>query len=98
MVGTEPQPAPSMLASDLPRLAAGVFSELVNDRYARPLYPPGAISNLMRDTVLVQKWSAAQRVRYNAALSRIPICSSSSSCNGCTSTSTSIIKIEIDLF
>ncbi len=86
-------PLPSMMQSDLPRLAAGVFSELINDSYARPLYPPGAISNLLRDTVLVQKWSETQRLRYSAALRSFPICSSSSSTNACTSTSTSIINL-----
>lgn len=92
-VGSDAVPAPSMLQSDLPRLAAGVYSELINDGYARPLYPPGAITRLLGDTRLVQKWSETQRLRYNAALGRIPVCSSSSSCNGCTSTSTSIINL-----
>lgn len=76
-------------------LASLVFSTLINDRHAAPLYPPGGIQSLLADTALVQKWGQAMSIRYQAALSGPKWCTSSStSSNACTSTSTSTITLK----
>lgn len=90
--------APEMSQGDMLQLAAVAFNTILNDSYARPLYPPEGIESLLADTPLIQKWAMVQSSRFAAAaLPRIiPICSSSStSCNSCTSTSTSVIPIPI---
>jgi hypothetical protein len=78
-------------------VASLVFSTLINDRHAAPLYPPGGIRSLLADTALVQKWGQALSIRYQAALASGPkwCTSSSSSSNACTSTSTSTISIKL---
>ena len=77
---------------DRDEFSSYVFKTLIKDEYASPLYPPKGIKSLLRDTSLVQKWSAAQYLRYSDALFSISFCSSSStSCNACTSTSSSCV-------
>lgn len=73
-------------------VATTVFKELVTDRYAKHLYPPDGLSELLRDDNIVAKFASSGVM---LAKKRLPICSSSTSCNGCTSTSTSIIPISI---
>lgn len=83
------RPLPTLSPNDMMKLAVGAYSELLNDDYARPLYPPGGISSLMRDMPLVTRWSEAQRIRYGTVFAGIVVCTSTSS-NACTSCSSTI--------
>lgn len=67
------------------------------DRYSTPLYPPGAISRLLRDVSVVTTIHDALRLRVSVTLSNVSwCCSSSTSCNACTSTSSSSASITIE--
>ncbi|MEM2002600.1 MAG: hypothetical protein QXT77_08155 [Candidatus Methanomethylicaceae archaeon] len=81
--------------SQLPTLASYIYESLLRDRYASPLYPPGAISRLLRDTPLIQTYVQANVVRYGIALRNSTLCTSTStSCNACTSTSSSCFTLD----
>ncbi len=83
-------------AAEISLVAALAFETLINDNYAAPLYPPGAIQSLLADTALVQKWAQAMSIRYAVALSGPKwCCSTSTSCNACSSTSTSSISLTL---
>jgi hypothetical protein len=78
------------------QLSTALFMEWINDRYARPLYPPGAIQRLLGDVPLMEAVVQAQWVRYQVATRNITwCCSTSTSCNACTSCSTSTFTIRI---
>lgn len=83
---------PALGDRDAVNLTADVYRTILSDRYARPLYPVTGYRSLLNDTQLIQRWSLVQRERYNSLISELAAgsCSSSStSCNGCTCTSTS---------
>ncbi len=86
-------PAPVMSDKALSDFAASVYSDLLMDSFERTSYPSAGVRSLLDDTNLVQKWSLVQATRYAEATARLKggCCSSSTSCNACTSTSTSII-------
>jgi hypothetical protein len=80
------------------QLSTALFREWINDRYAQPLYPPGAIPRLLNDAPLMEAVVQAQWMRYQLATrSTTKCCSSSSSCNACTSCSTSTFTVEIEI-
>jgi len=80
------------------QLSTALFREWINDRYAGPLYPPGAIPSLLKDAPLMEAVVQAQWLRYQLATrSTTKCCSSSTSCNACTSCSTSTFTVVIDL-
>jgi hypothetical protein len=83
---------PSLSERDAINLTADVYRTILSDSYARPLYPFAGYRSLLNDTQLIQRWSLVQRERYSSLVSQLALgsCStSSSSCNGCTCTSTS---------
>jgi len=72
------------------QLSTALFREWINDRYARPLYPSGAIPHLLREAPLMEAVVQAHTLRYQeASRTRTACCSSSTSSNACTSCSTS---------
>jgi hypothetical protein len=78
------------------QLSTALFREWINDRYARPLYPPGAIPRLLSDAPLMEAVVLAQAERYRQATRRPNLCcSTSTSCNACSSCSTSTIRIDL---
>ena len=77
---------PSITTANMNVLAAGAFIELINDAWASPLYPAGAIAMLSKDKSLVMKWSEVQRLRYGGLFGAIIICTSTT-CNACCSSS-----------
>jgi hypothetical protein len=80
------------------QLSTALFREWINDRYAGPLYPPGAIPSLLKDAPLMEAVVKAQWLRYQIATrSTTKCCSSSTSTNACTSCSTSTFTIEIKI-
>ncbi len=80
------------------QLSTALFREWINDRYAGPLYPPGAIPSLLKDAPLMEAVVKAQWLRYQIATrSTTKCCSSSTSTNACTSSSTSTFTIEINI-
>lgn len=86
------QAFPALAEQDMVNLTADVYRTILSDRYARPLYPFTGYRSLLNDTQLIQRWSLVQRARYSNLVSQLAAgsCSSSStSCNGCTCTSTS---------
>ncbi len=90
---------PAFAAPDIEsavQLSTALFREWINDRYARPLYPPGAIPRLLNDAPLMEAVVRAQARRFQQAARRITICcSTSTSCNACTSCSTSTFSINL---
>ena len=46
-------------ADEAATIASTALRQLLEDEYARPLYPPGAILNLLADTPLIEKWTSA---------------------------------------
>jgi hypothetical protein len=86
--GEVPVPA----ENDALSLASLAYRNLLLDNFARPLYPPAGLQSLLADTSLVQKWALINRRRYQQGDSGLgfSLCtSSSSSCNGCSSSSSS---------
>jgi hypothetical protein len=78
------------------QLSTALFREWINDRYARPLYPPSAIPRLLHDAPLMEAVAQAHILRYQQALRSVVICcSTSTSSNACSSCSTSTIKIDL---
>lgn len=76
--------------ADEAAVVALTFGQLINDSYAQPLYPPGAITMLLSQTPSVQKFASVNYSRYKQALGQGSWCTSTStSCNACSSTSTS---------
>jgi hypothetical protein len=88
---------PAFAAPDIEsavQLSTALFREWINDRYARPLYPPGAIPRLLNDAPLMEAVAQAHTLRYKQATGSITWCTSTStSCNACTSCSTSTFTI-----
>jgi hypothetical protein len=73
---------------DRSALLAMTFQSIMNDAYARPLYPQSGFSALIAQTPLVQKFGDATFQRYANGLGQamgIPVCCC---CNGCTCTIT----------
>jgi hypothetical protein len=92
----EEAPVPS--ENDSVSLAALAYRNLILDNFARPLYPVAGLQSMLTDTSLVQKWTLINRKRYQESGSARGIslcCSSSSSCNGCSSSSTSTIDLRL---
>lgn len=58
---TEFRPAPSVVNSEMARFA---YDHMLNDRFARPLYPSGAIDTLLAETPLVQKLAQVGQAFY----------------------------------
>ena len=86
---------PGLDPDDIAELTALTYSNLLNDKYAKPLYPPSGLKSMMADAQLTQKLALVNRARFagSAALA-IKLCSSSStSSNACTSTSSSCIEL-----
>ena len=46
-------------AEEAGTIASTALRQLLEDEYARPLYPPGAINSLLADTPLIEKWTSA---------------------------------------
>ena len=46
-------------AEEAGTIASTALRQLLEDEYARPLYPPGAIHSLLADTPLIEKWTSA---------------------------------------
>jgi len=90
---------PAFAAPDIEsavQLSTALFREWINDRYARPLYPPGAIPRLLNDAPLMEAVVQAKWIRYQLSTrSTTMCCSSSTSCNACTSCSTSTFRINL---
>jgi len=90
---------PAFAAPDIEsavQLSTALFREWINDRYAQPLYPPGAIPRLLNDAPLMEAVVRAQARRYQRATRRITLCcSTSTSSNACTSCSTSTFSINL---
>jgi hypothetical protein len=87
------QAFPALAEQDMVNLTADVYRTILSDRYARPLYPFAGYRSLLNDTQLIQRWSLVQRARYSNLVSQLAAgscSSSSSSCNGCTCTSSSV--------
>jgi len=89
---------PAFAAPDIEsavQLSTALFREWINDPYARPLYPSGGIPRLLNDAPLMEAVVLAQAERYRQATRRSTwCCSTSTSCNGCSSSSTSSFKKE----
>ncbi|MBG0829785.1 hypothetical protein HS041_18635 [Planomonospora sp. ID67723] len=62
------------------------FDQIINDSYARPIYPSEGIASLMSQTPQMVKFSTIQRLRYSNS-PRWLVATSSTCCNGCTTTS-----------
>jgi hypothetical protein len=90
---------PAFAAPDIAsavQLSTALFREWINDRYARPLYPPGAIPRLLNDAPRMEAVVRAQSIRYQQATSSVTICcSTSTSCNACSSCSTSTFTVDL---
>jgi len=97
--------SPVLSNEDIESSISQIYRKLLTDSYTRQTYPPGAIESLLEDTPIVQKWALVQSARFSglsvslASLiegqnlliaSSTYCCSTSSSCQGCTSTSTSV--------
>jgi hypothetical protein len=79
---------------DTSALASMAFNNIINDNYASSLYPDGGVQRLLNDNTLADKFSLAVRQRYSNAIGSIMVCTSTStSCNGCTSSSSSSISL-----
>jgi len=76
---------------DTSALANIAFNNIISDQYASPLYPDGGVQRLLNDSTIADKFSLAVRQRYQVALlgGIKACCSTSTSCNGCTSSSCS---------
>jgi hypothetical protein len=81
---------PALSENDVRQLSTKIYREILTDSYERGMYPPEAIRSLLADTPLVRKWSLVESIRHSRVFAAKPGTSTSSSCNGCTSTSTSI--------
>lgn len=71
-------------APDRSAILAMTYQMIMNDSYARPLYPLDAFKSLLGQTPLVQKFGEATFQRYATGLGQnmgIPVCCC---CNGCT--------------
>jgi hypothetical protein len=80
--------------ADTSALASMAFNNIINDSYASGLYPIGGVQRLLNDNTLADKFSLAIRQRYSDAIDSIMVCTSTStSCNGCTSSSTSSVSL-----
>jgi hypothetical protein len=81
------------LGDDQDEIARAVYLSLLNDDYARPLYPPQGLETMARDADLVETFASAARSALQSAAGALELsgsCSSSStSSNACSSTSTS---------
>lgn len=87
--------AASVPADDQRSMTAYILDNLLNDKFASPLYPEGGVRTLLQETPLTQKFNRAVEVRaslFDLGL-EITVCTSTSS-NACTSTSSSF-TIEI---
>ncbi len=90
---------PNLDKANLLAIVSQVYRALITDRRVNPPYRPVAIQRLLRDTSLVEKWATMQSVRYGAVAfsgSRLARgvtagTSCSTSCQGCTSSSTSVL-------
>lgn len=78
---------------DTSALASIAFNNIITDQYSSPMYPTGGVQKLLNDSTIADKFSLAVRQRYQVALfgGFKACCSSSTSCNGCTSTSCSCL-------
>jgi hypothetical protein len=81
---------PALSEKDVQQLSAKVYHEILTDSYERGMYPPEAIRGLLADTPLVRKWSLIESIRHSGVFKAKPGTSSSTSCHGCSSTSTSV--------
>lgn len=71
------------------QMIAGSLEQILADPFASPLYRPDGPRTLLAQLPLVQKFSAANAARYTAGSGGFDLClaTSSSCCNGCTTTS-----------
>lgn len=84
---------PALSGEDVEKLSAKIYREILTDSYEKGMYPPEAIRSLLGDTPLVRKWSLVESARHYKIFAARPGTSSSTSCNACTSTSTSVLPI-----
>ncbi len=56
--------APSSVNPEMARIA---YNNILNDRFARPLYPTGAVDTLLAETPIVQKLSVVNQLFYVGA-------------------------------
>lgn len=85
---------PSLSQKDIQDLAEKVYRETVRDSYQKGMYTSEAINSLLNDSPLVRKWSLVENIRSSLSFSNttwVGGTSSSTSCNGCSSTSTSAV-------
>jgi hypothetical protein len=77
--------------ADQPAVVDYAFSAFLNDAIAKPLYGDDGIRELLLQTPLLEKLALVNFGRYDEAVGMRAGCcsSSSSSCNGCSCTSTS---------
>jgi hypothetical protein len=59
-----PQPERRAAQALSAELAAIAYKNILTDRYARPLYPPGAVDTLLAETPLVQKMAQVNHAFY----------------------------------
>jgi hypothetical protein len=84
------------LDADQDAIAHAVYASLLNDKWAKPLYPPAGLKTMMQDSVLVQRFAQVARHSFSRAQTSARklqgVCTStSSSSNACSSTSSSVI-------
>ncbi|QPQ51186.1 hypothetical protein H3Z85_17915 [Chryseobacterium indologenes] len=82
--------AASVPSDDQRAMVAYILDNLLNDKFASPLYPEGGVQTLLKETSLTQKFNRAVELRaslFEVGL-EITVCTSTSS-NACTSTSSS---------
>jgi hypothetical protein len=90
---------PNMSEKDMLNLATLVYRTLITDKGVSPPYPPAGLQSLIRETSLVERWTLTQSLRYgtlNTSGTPVPMwslacTSTSTSCQGCSSCSTSIL-------
>jgi len=68
-------------------LAAIAYKNILTDRYARPLYPPGAVDTLLAETPLVKKMAQVNEAFYRqiggAGIGCCCCCCCNGSCSCC---------------
>ena len=65
-------------------LSPALFAEWINDRYVRPLYPPGATAILLRDSPIASALVAANYIRYERAFQAVARCTTTCSTCSCS--------------
>lgn len=87
---------PGLDPDDLNDLATTIYYNLLNDKYAKPLYPPAGLKSMMAETQIVQTFAMTNRLRAARAAAASSYCTSTStSSNACTSTSTSSFSLSL---